>query len=103
MKDGKNTFDVEETLRLLTEAERMIESSLTDDERQAVASRIRRWEPIGAEGFYVHGDSQTTEGFDLLAAADAAEVLAIKVRVMARVKEAGRREQMLDVYYAIGE
>ena len=57
MKDGKNTFDVEETLRLLTEAERMIESSLTEDERQAVASRIRRWEPIGAERQAIYASS----------------------------------------------
>ena len=101
MNDGKKTFDVEETLRLLTEAGRLIESTLTEDERKVVASRIRKWEPAGAEAFYANSDSHTTEDFDLLAAADAAEVLAIKVRVMARVKEARRREQLLDVYYAM--
>jgi len=103
MTDEKKTFDVEAAMRVLAEAEQMIDETLTDEERQAVAL-LRRKIEHGPEGLYAAGeDAQAAEDFDLLATADALESLAAKVRAVVEYKEAKLYQDALAVFYATEE
>lgn len=104
MKNRKQSFDVEALMKILVEADKMVESGLTEDERAAVAAlrqRVEENEPL----FYAAGgeDAKASEDFDLLASADALESLAAKVRAAVAIKEAKIYEHALEVFYATEE
>jgi hypothetical protein len=105
MADQKKVVDIEAVMRILAEADQMVDGALTEEERKAVAVlRRRAVEKDTAEGFYAAGeDAQAAEDFDLLATADALESLAAKVRAVVEIKEAALYQKALDVYYATEE
>lgn len=104
MSDQKKKFDVDKAMRMLAEADQIIDSVLTAEERQAVAALGRRVDSQGAEGMYAAVEHvQAQEDFDLLATADALEGLAAKVRAVVEVKQAEAYQQALDLYYAAEE
>jgi len=101
MTDRRKTFDVEEAMRILAETDRLIESALTDEEREALARLRRESGQRAAEELYAAAQSLLApEDFDLLVTADALESLAAKVRTIVKVKEAHLHEKVLDVYRA---
>jgi hypothetical protein len=103
MTDEKKKFDVEAALRILAEADQMIDGALTEEERQAVASLRRKVEPNAEEIYAAGEDAQAVEDFDLLVTADALESLAAKVRAVVEYKEAKLYQDALAIYYATEE
>jgi hypothetical protein len=104
MKNQKKSFDVEALMKILVEADKMVESGLSEDERAAVAAmrkRVEENEPL----FYAAGgeDAKAAEDFELLASADALESLAAKVRAAVAIKEEKIYQHALEVFYAMEE
>jgi hypothetical protein len=101
MQNRKTKFDAEKALRMLAVTERMIDATLTEEERQALALRERKADRREAEGVYDRGaDLLAAEGFDLLATADALGALEEKLRAIVEVRQETLTQKMLDAYYA---
>lgn len=104
MKNEKKTVDIEAVMRVLAEADQLVESSITEEERQAIRALRRQVEQHDPGGLYAAGeDAQAAEDFELLATADALDALAGKIRAIVEYKEAKLYQKALDVYYTTEE
>ncbi|HEY0159090.1 MAG TPA: hypothetical protein VGF28_17520 [Thermoanaerobaculia bacterium] len=103
MSDEKQGIDVEAVLQILAEADQLVDSALTGEERAALAVLRRQVEQHEGVVYAAGEDAVAVEDFDLLTTADALEALAGKVRAVVQMKEAKLYQDALSVYYATEE